>query len=1212
MRVIVHSYGDVLARTGKRTRVIPITPVTTLAQVALDVATERWGGKTKLERVTVVHNGTPVVKLEKSRLWQPLADGDVVMVGPGAPQDPGTIVAIVIAIATTALSALLTTKVRLPASENPTDTNRLGFSRESHAAVSGDPIQVCVGRIARCGPKLIADVPVDGPDGDARRRLLFSFGRGAINAIGSFTAAADWVDVKTGGPGGGNVTGIYFNDQPIVNYPGTLISVRLGQPSQRAIAGFKDTEVLHDVGGAGGQGFLLANTSGADRTGAGASGEAVIYSTVDAVDALRLLVRFPTGLYTLSSSGQTGTRSVQFRYRTRTSDIGAGAGAWSGWTVKGVSRSDQQPVVVSIRLDDLTPGNPPAKFDVQVERVTAQSSDATIADQMNLDQVVEVVYSSNHFNDLAMLAIEIAVSEQLTSVPDVTSSVEGLKTLRLWDGVSDPDSPTFTVGWSQNPADVALAMITDTTWGMGTQGYTDSDVDFASLLDWRTKCAEAVPLVAAGGGTRPRFAYNNVLQNAANGVDQLRAVCSVGRCTPVRVGRKWVFIFERRQGTPVEQFGEGDLAMTDGKPACSWARAYTYGGESVPNRITLQFANEQAAARTDTVSWPPLGTLWFDPALPGGAEPVNEQSIKLDGVTHPEQAIAECRYRCRKLRYQSRTEKRTTTKAIVAVQPGDRYDAAALVANYSLASGRLGVGNTVGMVALDRSIVLEDGKTYTIQVQHADGSVEPRTISSTPGAYQAGTPIGVSLDFSQAPGDYAGYSLGELGRAVKPYLATAVRPNVDATTGAVSYDVEGVEYVDGLYDDVGDLVDLPDYSSNPNSRTPPGPVVDLTVRETVVNGVRTVTVGWRQNPADAVNTAYFRVYRRDAGSQTPIAVPSVSGTKRAAVIELADLGRAYQFTAIAVSAGGSALSPYDDRVPWAGVVYGNFQPPPAAPSNAVLTLVGGNVFDLTWDPPAADDTGENTVVGYQVLWGGDSGTGRPNDGAEDCLVLARTVLPELRGLALAPGTDNRFWVRSVNGAGRLSIASAEVAVAGGDVAAPPTRTVLATFTPDLSASGALTNAAWNGGASRVRMTDPDTEAAWESDAQDAGAAGLAEINGRTRTANDQLTGSDVTLAGHPFVLPSIAADQWAVGGLMDGSKTIVMTNPPYPDDEQAWTVEVSTSIDGVTYQDWIELAPCGRITVVMRYYKVRVRMRRKTAGGPYRPALRGISVVVSQ
>lgn len=1193
----VHLFDDLILRTGARVRVVDLRDGDTVHDVlAAVVATERQREAclgAKWESLTALVDGRSVDAFDVA----PVRDGAIVRAGPRArrPGDPFTQTAILIGLAllSAAASALLVTRIRNPGAENPSDgARRFGFSRFSHDAVAGDPVQVALGEIMSAGPKLLARVPVDGPDGDARVRLLYTFGRGEIGAIGSRTTNATWI-------AGSSVTGIYLNDnQPLANFPGSRVSIRLGQLTQRAIPGFDDTETLRDVGAGG---AVLRNTSGTDRVG-DVSGEAVTYSGVDPVDAMRLLIRFNAGLYSISDSGQVNSRRVQFRYRTR---LNAGPGAWSGWTVHTVDRADQSTVVLSIRLDDLNPDEPPVRMDVQVERITAEASGVSVADEMTFDQVVEVQYSNNTFPGRSLLAIELTASEQISTVPNASADIRGLKNLRLWDGSSDPSSPEFDTGWSNNPADLALAWITSRDWGMGAQ-YSDTNINFPSLLAWRTECE--ILKAKRRGGTRKQFAYNALIQDARNGIDGLMKICEAGRCVPVQVGDQWHFIMDRAQPFPVEQYDDGCIACADdGAAEFTYRRGLTFGGANVPNHVVVQYPDAARQGRTDTQEWPepdnteqPENQLWL-----GGedAEPRHTQTVRLEGITDGDQAKDEAIFRARKLRFMSRGTEFVTTKLVPAVQPGERFDLACSVAGYGMASGRLESGSVEGMVRLDRSVTLESGVEYSLQVQHHDGTLELATIAMPSGHYEAGSPLALEVPLAQNPsadGDYAGYALGAVGKAVKPFLCTGVKATGE-DNGTFRWSISCVEYVPGVYDGGVGTIGSIDYSSLVTSRTPPGPVLEIRANEQVLNGIRQVTLSWRQSPADAAITASFKIYRRSAGSTAAILVPGVigGGGRRGAIFELADLDAAYQFAAIAVSPMGACLSAFDTRIPWTGVVYGLGPPPPPPPTGLTLTQVGtGNTYTLSWDPV------EN-ATGYQVLFGGDT-TGLPNVGAEDCLVLARTADTQLTGLELPPGEACRFFVRSVNVNGRMSTTASTIEEA--TPATPAGQTIKNTYTPDFTVDGTLTNLVWDGTDGRIELDDANTDGVFESGTIDTGAATLTELTFRPDTANDY---ADLTIdAFKPnLAMPSIAADQWGVVSGAGETAVVGMLMPPFPDDEQAWIFEVRTSVDGATWTGWLTVPSCSGVTHTMRYYELRITLRRKTADGAYRPALRGITVV---
>ncbi|MCC6660045.1 MAG: hypothetical protein IT437_04075 [Phycisphaerales bacterium] len=68
-----------------------------------------------------------------------------------------------------------------------------------------------------------------------------------------------------------------------------------------------------------------------------------------------------------------------------------------------------------------------------------------------------------------------------------------------------------------------------------------------------------------------------------------------------------------------------------------------------------------------------------------------------------------------------------------------------------------------------------------------------------------------------------------------------------------------------------------------------------------------------------------------------------------------------------------------------------------------------------------------------------------------------------------------------------------------------------------------------------------------------------------------------------------------------------MLFPPWPDNEQAWLLEIRTSPDNSVWTDFAPLAWLASTRTLFRYYQVRVTLSRQHA--PYRPALRSLAVV---
>jgi predicted phage tail protein len=1157
----VVSYTDILSRSGRRITDMEIEPGLELP--ARLVAAKHVG----LHACLILNDR--VVPSDESPM---VRAGDELVVAPSVGETT-TWVMVGIAIVSAVASAFLMPRPKLPAatqSDTPAD-QRFSFGKLASAAFAGDAIQVTLGeRIV--GGKVVSVVPGEGIDGsgDSRIKMLICLGHGrcvagdGVDSIGNQTADFDRVPWTA-------LTGIELNDQPIGNFPGCYASGRMGTMTQTPIPGFTDIETAREVGVGG---VTLRNSSGSPRTGGSASGEAFTFSTLGPVDAVLVRVSMLRGLYQLSVNGQVEPRSVQYRYRHRAT---AGPGAWSAWSVVTVSKALQSQFYSTVRIAGL--GG--VACDIQVERVTAESTDVTVADEMLWESCVEITLATENYAGKAMLALDLTASEQLTGVPRVSVNLRGLGKLRRWDGISDPSSPTFTVGYSNNQADLALEVITNPYWGMGA-AYGIEDVDLESYCEFRQKCATLRD--RPGGGTRPRFACNLTLDAAKEGVDWLRTICRTARCTPGTNGKTWRFSMDDVRPTAVDEFTDGSIAVDEhGVSVFEYTREFTTHGYVRPTRTIIQFENEQQDFKVDTVAYPvEPGDLWL------ATEPLVEETVRLDGVTDPDQAATEAKYIMKRTRGLSRSVKFQTTKNFVKSQPQDRFDLAISSAGWGLASGRLRAGATANTVILDRTLAL-GSSTYGIRVVHLDGSVEAKTITS-PGStvYPAGAAITVNTDFAQVPARGAEYAVGASGLEMKPFTCTAVRM-VESET--LMWELEGIEYSADVYDDAADEVNVVDYGTLSDLTTPPGPVVDLRAFDRLVGGIRKAQLAWRQTPADAQITAMFRMFRRIVGTQTWIRVSDAKIALNGSLVEIVDVDRAYEFCVVAVSQGGAALSPDDPRVPKVQLVFGLAAPPPEAPTGLAITNTGGNTYEVTWDAvPGAE--------GYQVLTGGDT-TGLPNVGAEDCLVLARTVGPILSGLELPPSQACRFFVRSVGASGRLSWAAATIAIS--TPATPAGETIKNTTTCNLSGSGTLTNLTWSG--SRLELTNPNAVGTWLSPEIDTGAETLTELTMRPQTANDA---DDPTISSDPFTVPSIGADQWGV--ITIGPAVVGMVMPPWPDDIQAWVFEVRTKSMGI-WSDWAVVPVFSSIRRAFRQYQVRVTMSRRSA--PYRPALRGLVVVTT-
>lgn len=1194
------------------------------------------------EHMAVVLNGERLTRENDPRLTRPLHADDQLSVFP-APKDlgPGFFILLAISLASSIASYVLAPK--LGPGDQPSDGDRrFGFDRVSRPAVRGEPIPVILGEKIGYAPVRVAAIPGEGADGNSTLRVLYVIAGHRCGRIGtrdselSGGGVADADDLRPGRSGGNTIAGITLNDQPIENFPDARVSVRFGRSGQRPIPGFRDTEIVRDVG-SGGTGTLLANTSGSDR-GDSDWTEAVTYSTVDpaGVDALTLRFRFPQGLYALSDGGGYLEGRVLIRWQWRVRDVGGGTpGAWSATQSTDIRRIEQSPFVAAARVDKplgggggwhASTGTGPAALDVRVQRVTRESDSASIAEDARFIEVIESRVDDNRYVDCALLAITLTAGEQLTSEPRVRVDVRGYDDCRIWDGVSSPSSPVWTRGWTNNPAWLLLAVLTDAKLRAAGTVQGDASIDLPALIAAGSRSDDLVLRQGSGSARRRRHTCNLVLIDSKPVQDVVRDIART-MWSIVQVSDKIRVLQDRPRTAPSDTFTDGSIAVSEGYSRLATTYTPSRGGTLSPNQVRVQFDNAalavdggDLAGGTDLITFPEAGDLWL-----GGedAEPVNPVTVKLEGVTDPDEAADWAVYDMKSRRARDRQTVLEAASPIVNCQPLDRIDVASSVCGWGVASGRLMAGSTTSAVVLDRELVIEPDRSYTIDVIHDDDAIERSVLGLAPGVYVAGSVLPLEIVLSQSPADdgSAQYSVGYVGTGLVPRLVTEVRRAEGGGGGGGGESAGGlwqitcVPYDAAVYDATPADVEAVNVSTLGGDRRAPGPVTELRIASRlasgVANGASVVTLSWRQEPIDRQRTGSFRVYRRAVGGTFWQLVPGITAGLTGVDLTIADADIAFEFRVVAVSVLGSALSVNDDRHPTVSLVLGLGEAPPASPASATLTQGSGNLATLSWAAVAG-------ASGYQILYGGSTGTGLPNDGAEDCLVLARVsggTSTTLGGLVLPAGVSTRYWVRAVGGgggggaAGRLSLTAATVVLAS--PAAPTGESVKHTFVADLSA-GTRGNATHSGG--KISITDVEAsggEGSWTSAAVDTGSVTLTRLAIAIATENGAIdpTIAEISAPSDAMKLPSIEADQWGVASGSGASAVVGMLMPAFPDDAATWTTEVRTSSDGSSYTDWSVLSHGASIVASMRYYQVRCRLKVRDAARAYRPVLAGVTVV---
>ena len=299
---------------------------------------------------------------------------------------------------------------------------------------------------------------------------------------------------------------IYLDGTPIVDVNGNAQFVikeayfRAGLPSQDAVPGYPLQEAPYSVG-------VQVHT-----------GQPVIRTLNTPLSAVRYILRVPA-FYAQTTQGDVTATTVTYAF-----DISVDGGAWQNLITETISGKTMSPYERAVRV-----ALPYSTGTIQM-RVTR--FDPEPADGVNNNFIwsayVEITDGQIAYDDTAVAAMTID-AEQFSSPPQRAYLLDGLivdvpsnydSRARTYDGDWDG---TFTVDWTNNPAWVLYALLTNERWGLGS--YLDaSAVDKWSFYECARYNDQLVP--DGNGGTEPRWTCNCVINTRQDAYTVLNAVAS--------------------------------------------------------------------------------------------------------------------------------------------------------------------------------------------------------------------------------------------------------------------------------------------------------------------------------------------------------------------------------------------------------------------------------------------------------------------------------------------------------------------------------------------------------------------------------------------------------------------------------------------------------------------------------------------------------------
>ncbi|HYC54615.1 MAG TPA: phage tail protein [Candidatus Binatia bacterium] len=854
---------------------------------------------------------------------------------------------VIAAVVSTALSYAIQALIGEPDTSNDTDPGGL-FDRFRNGTKRGTPIPVPYGE-PRVPGQVLNVVARSDEQGNTFLDVLLGLGQGPVQGIGDLVGefnnkAHDDPDLES----------IRLNENALSSYPGVTVSFRPGELHQSVIPGFHE---VHNVR-SNSQALTQPLYAWSNDPGEG-PGPWRRHTTAGDVDRANLRISFPAGCYYVADSGEVKPFEAFYDVRYRIYDVGGGTpGDWQyirwnrqtkAYTVTAVE-DDALPVWVRTKrqapfTSELMLTLERNRYDIDVRRRNRSQQSVSDSDWSRhapskrnndmifsaVDEILEIALS---YPCIALIAFKgIDVRQTNGSLPDVTLLLKGRK-VPIWDGV-DPAAPVFAHKWTDNPAWHLYDVCSNTRYSIGN--YLDRATP--GLESLKELADHADELVDDGrGGTEPRFRFDDLIGQMP-AWEVLRRIGQTCRTAPIVSEREIRFKTEKPR-TSSQHMHMGTI--TEG----TWEMGFVNTAEAA-NQVIVQYRNRERDHKDDAAIIDMIEYL-------DAGEPLVTRTVPLPGITRPGQAHREAKFigYLGKLGYMRASH--TVGLSALAAEAGDVVTGVHDVPNTGF-SGRLAAGCTADSVILDRSMILEEGKVYEIDVMF--GANDQRAtveISSPAGTYAKGDSIELASDLPRAPAHHDLYVIYEQALGLQDWIIGRISRAQDLSRKVelINYDPELFEIADTL----GHILDAPG-TVIPNAATRfPSAVTDVSLTADVGIGVdgsarSGLRVHW--TPALEKAAGRYEIFVRDTDDLHWESAGRVTGVEAFVARDLV-AGTSYDVAVVGVAETGDRAHP--ENSPQATLVYQPVSQRPLPPVDLVVT--GGDALYLEWSDPPVDAEGQ--------------------------------------------------------------------------------------------------------------------------------------------------------------------------------------------------------------------------------------------------------------
>ena len=343
-----------------------------------------------------------------------------------------------------------------------------------------------------------------------------------------------------------------------------------------------------------------------------------------------------------------------------------------------VNRKTQTPFNLTFESSTLTRG----RYNIKITRSNDPNADQVHSpDQCWVTNVGEIQNNNVTYAGNAMMSLKIKLTNQLSSIPTVTSLVQG-SLMTVYDDEGNATTNTY----SNNPADIVLDMMLNPN----RANMPTSMVSFPMFSEWRDYC------------TANSLVFNGVFDFVTTLWDAIQAVAKVGHAVVCPLGTQYQPVIDQA-ADPVMVFTPGNMYMD------TFTKTWTSLSDRA-NEIQQVYFDSTDNFVQKTLRLPNV-TLQ---SQQGVVKPVNTTGF---GVTTITQATLEAEYLARQNSYTTHTVQFDAPIEACGLRLGDVAIVQTDSVNYAQGvGGRLAAGSTTSVIQLDRPITMTTGESYSILV----------------------------------------------------------------------------------------------------------------------------------------------------------------------------------------------------------------------------------------------------------------------------------------------------------------------------------------------------------------------------------------------------------------------------------------------------------------------------------------------------------------